>query len=174
MIKRNPPSHARVLMVFTMVRAWEGGERAPVALWCEPVSVATTVGPGRAPPGRRTRAGRRDGGWGDFPALSLQRGAARPPLYPPPGGEHSPVPPPTRRGSAPLAPPVRACSASAYHKGGSKGDGVGRAVKSEEVKSEECGPARRRGAAAPPVGERPRPKGGAAWARGLGGYREGR
>src|SRR5699024_873026 len=62
-----------------------GGERAPVALWCEPVSVATTVGPGRAPPGRRTRAGRRDGGWGDFPALSLQRGAARPLCIPPRG-----------------------------------------------------------------------------------------
>ena len=36
------------------------GERAPVALCREPVSVATSVGPGRAPPGRRTRAGRRD------------------------------------------------------------------------------------------------------------------
>ena len=34
-----------------------------MALSREPVYVATTVGPGRAPPGRRTRAGRRDGGW---------------------------------------------------------------------------------------------------------------
>src|SRR5699024_2563426 len=41
-----------------------GGERAPVALCREPVYVATTVGPGRAPPGRRTRAGRRDQGVG--------------------------------------------------------------------------------------------------------------
>ena len=41
-----------------------GGERAPVALCREPVSAPASVGPGRAPPGRRTRAGRRDQGVG--------------------------------------------------------------------------------------------------------------
>ena len=47
---------------ITALYPYGRGERAPVALCREPVYVATTVGPGRAPPGRRTRAGRRDGG----------------------------------------------------------------------------------------------------------------
>ena len=71
-------------MVFTMVRAWEGvSERQ----WRSGAnrSPATTVGPGRAPPGRRTRAGRRDGGWegrylfkGGLRFVSPPRGRALP------------------------------------------------------------------------------------------------
>ena len=62
-IDYNPPLPRLQGNIYLLgMGAGGGGERAPVALCREPVYVATTVGPGRAPPGRRTRAGRRDGG----------------------------------------------------------------------------------------------------------------
>ena len=57
-----------------------------MALCRKPVSVATSVGPGRAPPGRRTRAGRRDGGGNPSERNPFRPGSAGPP---PPQGEAS-------------------------------------------------------------------------------------
>ena len=94
----------------------EGGERAPVALCREPVSVATSVGPGRAPLGRRTRAGRRDGGGPLYmkPPLKkrttcrVQQKFNSPKILPSPPQRHLPFPqkiPPLTPPSQPWADP---------------------------------------------------------------------